>query len=117
MIRCQTTAESEPLATRRFQGLSQYVCRSTGVCRGRCGPKRQLDVEARDRDLLAVGVGTVEACQAVGITPKTGYWWRSGGCGLAPLELPETARSNRYLPTRRSGAAESHPARPEARGP
>jgi hypothetical protein len=62
---------------------------------GRRGPKRQLDVEARYWELLAAGVGTVEACRAVGITRKTGYRWRAERGGLAPLELGETARSNR----------------------
>ena len=55
---------------------------------GRRGPKRQLDVEARYWELLAAGVGTVEACRAVGITRKTGYRWRAERGGLAPLELP-----------------------------
>jgi hypothetical protein len=64
---------------------------------GRRGPKRQLDVEARYWELLAAGVGTVEACWAVGITRKTGYRWRAERGGLAPVELAETARSNRYL--------------------
>ncbi|WP_433782183.1 IS30 family transposase [Actinomycetospora sp. CA-101289] len=64
---------------------------------GRRGPKRQLDVEARYWELLAAGVGTVEACRAVGITRKTGYRWRAERGGLVPLELAETARSNRYL--------------------
>ena len=64
---------------------------------GRRGPKRQLDMEARYWELLAAGVGTVEACRAVGITRKTGYRWRAERGGLAPLELAETARSNRYL--------------------
>lgn len=50
---------------------------------GRRGPKRQLDVEARYWELLAAGVGTVEACRAVGITRKTGYRWRAERGGLA----------------------------------
>lgn len=61
------------------------------------GPKRQLHVEARYWELLAAGVGPVEACRTVGITRKTGYRWRAGRGGLAPLELAETARQNRYL--------------------
>ena len=56
---------------------------------GRRGPKRQLDVEARYWELLAAGVGTVEACRAVGITRKTGYRWRSERGGLAPLAYGE----------------------------
>jgi transposase, IS30 family len=64
---------------------------------GRRGRKRQLDVEARYWELLQSGVGTVEACRMVGITRKTGYRWRAERGGLAPLELSEAARSNRYL--------------------
>jgi hypothetical protein len=48
-------------------------------------------------ELLAHRVGTVQACRAVGITRKTEYRWRAERGGLAPLELAETARSNRYL--------------------
>jgi hypothetical protein len=39
---------------------------------GRRGRKRQLNVESRYWQLLLSGVGTVEACRAVGITRKTG---------------------------------------------
>jgi hypothetical protein len=45
---------------------------------GRRGRKRQLEVEARYWQLLQTVVGTVEACRQVGITRKTGYWWRAG---------------------------------------
>jgi hypothetical protein len=41
-------------------------------------------------------VGTVEVCRAVGITREIEYRWRAERVGLAPLELAETARSNRY---------------------
>jgi hypothetical protein len=58
---------------------------------------RQPDLEARYWELLAAEVGTVEACRAAGITRKTGYRWRAERGGLAPVELAETARSNRYL--------------------
>ena len=58
----------------------------------RRGRKRQLDVEAQYWQLLAVGVGTVEACRAVGISRKTGYRWRAENGGLAPGRLAETAR-------------------------
>ncbi len=36
-----------------------------------------MDVETRYWELLAIGIGTVEACRAVGITCKTGYRWRA----------------------------------------
>lgn len=64
---------------------------------GRRGRKRQLDVEAQYWELLASGIGTVEACRAVGITRKTGYRWRAENGGVPPVRLAETARSNRYL--------------------
>jgi transposase, IS30 family len=64
---------------------------------GRRGPKRQLDVESRYWQLVLAGVGTVEACRAVGITRKTGYRWRAESGGVAPLRLDELSRSNRYL--------------------
>lgn len=35
--------------------------------------------------LIMDGVGTVEARLRVGATRKTGYRWRAGGGGLAPL--------------------------------
>jgi len=49
---------------------------------GRRGRKRQLDVESRYWQLLASGVGTVEACRRVGITRKTGYRWRAEHGGV-----------------------------------
>jgi IS30 family transposase len=63
----------------------------------RRGKKRQLEVEARYWQLLASGVGTVEACRRVGITRKTGYRWRAEAGGVLPLRLAEAVRSNRYL--------------------
>ena len=91
--------------------------RSTGVSIGRRGPKRQLDVEARYWELLAAGVGTVEACRAAGITHKTGIAGGPSAAAWRPLQLAEAARSNRYLSAlerRRivtviAGAAASHP--------
>jgi len=67
---------------------------------GRRGRKRQLDVESRYWQLLASGVGTVEACRRVGITRKTGYRWRAEDGGVPPVRLGEDARSNRYLSLR-----------------
>ncbi len=64
---------------------------------GRRGRKRQLDVESRYWQLILSGVGTVEACRAVGIGRKTGYRWRAEGGGSAPLMLEEARRSNRFL--------------------
>jgi hypothetical protein len=42
---------------------------------GRRGRKRQLDVESRYWQLILAGVGTVEACRAVGVGRTTGYRW------------------------------------------
>ena len=64
---------------------------------GRRGPKRQLDIESRYWQMIVSGVGTVEACRAVGITRKTGYRWRNEHGGLPPVRLDESVRSNRYL--------------------
>jgi IS30 family transposase len=64
---------------------------------GRRGRKRQLDVESRYWQLILAGVGTVEACRAVGVGRKTGYRWRAEVGGSAPLMLHEAHRSNRYL--------------------
>src|SRR5690606_13751092 len=64
---------------------------------GRRGRKRQLDVESRYWQLILSGVGTVEACRAVGIGRKTGYRWRAESGGSPPEALEETRRSNRYL--------------------
>src|SRR5689334_4619616 len=64
---------------------------------GRRGRKRQLDVESRYWQLILSGIGTVEACRAVGITRKTGYRWRAEAGGSPPLRLSEARRSNRYL--------------------
>jgi transposase len=64
---------------------------------GRRGRKRQLEVEAEYWQLLKAGVGTVAACQMVGITLKTGYRWRAENGGIPPVRLAETARTSRYL--------------------
>lgn len=64
---------------------------------GRRGRKRQLDLESAYWLLLKKGVGTVAACQQVGITRKTGYRWRAENGGIPPLRLAEAARSSRYL--------------------
>jgi IS30 family transposase len=63
----------------------------------RRGRKRQLEIEARYWQLLAAGLGTVEACRRVGITRKTGYRWRAEAGGVVPVRLSEAVRSNRYL--------------------
>jgi IS30 family transposase len=64
---------------------------------GRRGRKRQLEVESRYWQLLLSGIGTVQACQLVGITRKTGYRWRAENGGIPPARVAEAARSNRYL--------------------
>jgi transposase, IS30 family len=63
----------------------------------RRGRKRQLDVEAQYWALLTNGIGTVEACQTLGIARKTGYRWRAETGGLAPERLPESGHSSRFL--------------------
>ncbi|MFF6005198.1 helix-turn-helix domain-containing protein [Prauserella flavalba] len=68
-----------------------------GVLMGRRGRKRRLEIESEYWQLLAAGVGTVEACRQLGIGRKTGYRWRAENGGLPPLTLPERAHSGRYL--------------------
>ena len=63
----------------------------------RRGRKRQLELETEYWRLRASGIGTVAACDAVGIGRKTGYRWRAETGGLAPDRLGETARTGRYL--------------------
>ena len=64
---------------------------------GRRGRKRRLDVESEYWRLVLSGVGTVEACQRLGIGRKTGYRWRAENGGLPPAALGEGVRSQRYL--------------------
>ena len=64
---------------------------------GRRGRKRQLAVEDEYWRLILSGVGTVAACQQVGITRKTGYRWRAERGGLPPLRLTESEHGSRYL--------------------
>lgn len=61
------------------------------------GMKRRLELETRYWQLILSGVGTVEACQVVGIGRKTGYRWRAENGGVPPVRLAEDARSSRYL--------------------
>jgi hypothetical protein len=61
------------------------------------GRKRQLAVENAYWQLIMAGVGTVEACQRVGITRKTGYRWPAERGGLPPLRVVEEERGPRYL--------------------
>jgi hypothetical protein len=68
-----------------------------GVLMARRGRKRQLGTESEYWQLLLSGIGTVEACRAVGIGRKTGYRWRAENGGLPPVRLAESARSGRYL--------------------
>ena len=64
---------------------------------GRRGRKRQLAVENAYWQLIMAGVGTVEACQRLGITRKTGYRWPAERGGLPPLRVVEEERGPRYL--------------------
>jgi transposase, IS30 family len=61
------------------------------------GRKRQLELESEYWRLLGSGIGTVAACQAVGIGRKTGYRWPAETGGLAPDRVGETGRNGRYL--------------------
>ncbi|WP_158309614.1 helix-turn-helix domain-containing protein [Saccharopolyspora spinosa] len=63
----------------------------------RRGPKRRLDLESEYWRLLACGVGTVEACQLLGIGRKTEYRWRAENGKLPPVSSAEDARSSRFL--------------------
>jgi IS30 family transposase len=63
----------------------------------RRGRKRRLEIESEYGRLLLSGLGTVEACQLVGIGRKTGYRWRAENGGLPPARVAEEARSSRYL--------------------
>lgn len=64
---------------------------------GRRGRKRRLGVEDEYWQSILAGVGTVEACQLVGIGRKTGYRWRTERGGLPPLRRVERERCDRYL--------------------
>src|SRR5215212_9616499 len=64
----------------------------------RRGRKRQLELETEYWRLLASGVGTVEACKALGIGRKTGYRWRAETGGLPPVRRGEAGRSGRGCP-------------------
>src|SRR3954469_14476497 len=68
-----------------------------GVRVGRRGRKRQLDLETEYWKLLQSGVGTVAACELLGIGRKTGYRWRAENGGLPPARLAESSRSSRFL--------------------
>lgn len=63
----------------------------------RRGRKRRLGVEEEYWQLILAGVGTVEACNLVGIGRKTGYRWRADFGVLPPLRRVERDRSGRYL--------------------
>jgi transposase, IS30 family len=56
-----------------------------------------MAVEDAYWQLIMAGVGTVEACQRIGITRKTGYRWRAERGGLPPLRVVEEERGPRYL--------------------
>ncbi len=67
------------------------------VLMGRRGRKRRLETETLYWQLIASGMGTVQACQEAGIGRKTGYRWRAENGGLPPGRVAEDARSCRYL--------------------
>jgi len=56
---------------------------------GRRGRKRRLGLEDEYWHLILAGVGTVEACDRVGIGRKTGYRWRVERGWLPPLRRAE----------------------------
>lgn len=62
---------------------------------GRRGRKRDLDRELQYSELLASGIGTVEACRRVGVTRKTGYRWRAEMGGV--IAKKRQPISGRYL--------------------
>ncbi len=62
---------------------------------GRRGRKRDLDREIRYWEMIASGVGTVEACRRVGVTRKTGYRWRAEMGGV--IAKKPAVSSGRYL--------------------
>ena len=71
-----------------------------GVFMGRRGRKRDLNREVQYWEYLASGVGTVEACQLVGVSRKTGYRWRAEMGGVIARKRSEG--SGRYLSMRRT---------------
>jgi hypothetical protein len=65
------------------------------VLMARRGRKRRLAGESPYWRLILSGVGTLAACEEVGIGRKTGYrWWAENG-GLPPDRLAEGRRSGR----------------------
>lgn len=62
---------------------------------GKRGRERDLDREVPYWELIASGIGTVEACRRVGVTRKTGYRWRSEMGGVIPKK--PTVSSGCYL--------------------
>ena len=79
----------------------------------RRGRKRQLELETEYWRLLASGIGTVAACDAVGMGRKTGYRWRAETGGLAPGSSGRDG-PDRALSVAAGAAADCHlaPARP-----
>jgi transposase-like protein len=62
---------------------------------GKRARKRDLDREIRFWELIANGVGTVEACRGVGVARKSGYRWRSEMGGV--IAKKSAVSSGRYL--------------------
>ena len=68
-----------------------------GVFIGTPGRRRRVELEDEYWRLLMSGVGTVEACREVGITPLTGFRWRREMGGAPPLRHVELEAPGRYL--------------------
>lgn len=62
---------------------------------GRRGRKRDLGRELEYWELLASGIGTVEACRLVGVSRKTGHRWRVEMGGV--IAKKRAAGTGRYL--------------------
>lgn len=56
-----------------------------------------MTLEGEYWQLILSGVGTVQACERLGIGRKTGYRWRAERGGIAPVAVAEGERSDRYL--------------------
>lgn len=65
--------------------------------KGRDGCKRRLGVEDESRQLILVGMGTVEGLQGGWGWPEDRYRWRAEHGGLPPRRRTERERSGRYL--------------------
>jgi hypothetical protein len=106
----------DPLTARRFQYLSQHSCYMTGCGYGTRGRKRQLAVADAYWQLIMAGVGTVEACQRVGITRKTGYRWRAKAGSAAAEGCRGGTRAAVFVFARASADRDAATDRPRGSG-